>query len=219
MKKSDLFSAVKRGELETVKQLLDSGLSVNIRDDEGDTPLFVAAENGFLEIVKLLLDKGTNPDISDNYDDLPINRAAVAGHLDIVKLFVEHGALYHSPGIGLNPLANAATNGQLPVVKYLIEEKAVPVNDSTEFGGPALQGVAANGHIEVVQYLIEKGADPYQSDSLGQNVFATVEQCMKLDGTTEEEREKYRAILSLLHGEKMQSRSVKNSKKWWQFWK
>ena len=201
MEKSDLFDAVKRGELETVKRLLDSGLSVDTRNDNGATALFVAAESGFLEIVTLLLDKGANPDISDNYDDVPINRAAAAGHLDIVKLLVERGALYHSPEIGLNPLATAAANGQLSVVKYFVEEKMVPVNDSTRFGGPPLQGAAANGHVGVVQYLIEKGADPYQSDSLGQTAFGMVEGCMQLNGITEADKQKYQRILRILRRE------------------
>ena len=184
----------------------------------GKSELFVAAEKGDLDKVKELVAKGANPDLADEYGDVPINRAAVEGHLDVVKFLVEHGAMYHSPGIGLYPLDGAAGNGRLDVVKYLVEEKGVPVNQRTDAGAPPLIGAAADMHVDVVQYLVNKGADPNQRDGLGRNTYTTVEQCMQMAETTEEEKKKYQTILQILRKGKSASQATE-SKKRWQFWK
>jgi hypothetical protein len=46
-----------------VKQMLDRGVDVNIRNDEGWTPLMIAAEQGDVSMVKFLLTRGADPSI------------------------------------------------------------------------------------------------------------------------------------------------------------
>src|SRR5258707_11390465 len=55
----DLFDAVKRGDVETVSNILDEhGEFVNQRDESGATPLHHAAFNWNRQIVRLLIQRG-----------------------------------------------------------------------------------------------------------------------------------------------------------------
>ncbi|MFP3036388.1 MAG: ankyrin repeat domain-containing protein [Wolbachia sp.] len=53
----------------------------------------------------------------------------------------------------------AALNGCLDIVKYLIEQRHVDVNQADKEGFTAL-----NGRLDIVKYLIENGADVNQAN-------------------------------------------------------
>jgi len=53
-------------------------------------------------------------------------------------------------------LRAASMNGHLEVVKYLVEDGGADVHAEDEC---ALQWASSNGHLEVVKYLVDKGAD------------------------------------------------------------
>jgi ankyrin repeat protein len=201
MDQSQLFRAAEKGDLETLEGLL-AGASVNLKNDKGATLLLVAAENGCSNIVEFLIGKGANPNLADNYDDVPLNRAAAHGHSEIVRFLAEHGAVVHSPDIGVTPLLTAAANGHLPVVRYLVEEKKIPVDDLSRHMGSPLQASACNGHLEVVRYLVSKGANANARDSYGKTAIDMAQECMSLSGLSDDEIRNLRAIVSLLKGEK-----------------
>uniref|UniRef100_A0A7V6CNA6 Ankyrin repeat domain-containing protein n=1 Tax=candidate division WOR-3 bacterium TaxID=2052148 RepID=A0A7V6CNA6_UNCW3 len=54
----ELLNACKDGDLEKVKQLLESRADVNARNKDGKTALRIALEEGHKEIVKLLKSYG-----------------------------------------------------------------------------------------------------------------------------------------------------------------
>ena len=59
------FDALKSGDLETVKSLIESGTDVNARDGEGSTPLIWASRYGHPQIVELLIAKGAFVDVRE----------------------------------------------------------------------------------------------------------------------------------------------------------
>lgn len=56
-----------RGDLESVRLLLENNPDINIGDNANETPLYYASDNNHLDIVKLLLDRGANPNIVNRY--------------------------------------------------------------------------------------------------------------------------------------------------------
>lgn len=66
-----LMVAAKNGHLAVVKQLLENGAKMFLREDDGTifgkTALMFAAENGHQGIEELLLEKGANPKERDSY--------------------------------------------------------------------------------------------------------------------------------------------------------
>jgi ankyrin repeat protein len=74
---ASLVEAARKGDIKSVKGLIDKGVPVNGLDHGGMTALTEASWNGHIEIVKLLLDKGADPTInkSDGYSPLKLAQA------------------------------------------------------------------------------------------------------------------------------------------------
>ena len=54
----DLLKAVRQGEIEQVRSLIDKKVDLSVRDNRDKTPLMVAAYNNKLQITKLLIENG-----------------------------------------------------------------------------------------------------------------------------------------------------------------
>jgi uncharacterized protein len=89
---SNLIDAAFKGDIDTVKQLLDKGVNPNSKDSDGETALHYAALKGRTEVVMLLLKKGANPNIKDKDGGTPLMSAAWGGHADVAKLLLAKGA-------------------------------------------------------------------------------------------------------------------------------
>jgi hypothetical protein len=115
----DLLAATRKGDLATVKTLLDKGVSVNSKSPYGSTPLFFACDRGHVEIIKLLLDRGADVNVEDTfYHATALTWAMQKDRYEIVKLLLDHGA--KSPA---DVLAAAARGGDIKLMKIAIESK------------------------------------------------------------------------------------------------
>ncbi len=86
---------------------------------------------------------------------------------ETIKLLVESGAdarLCDDQGVSL--LDEAIVSGDLELVRYLVEEKGLDVNETRRKSGftPLMQA-ASYGYTDIVRYLLEKGADIHARDS------------------------------------------------------
>lgn len=81
-----LIRAVREGNLEELRQLLNGGADVEERDEQGWTPLHWAAGQGHTEIVRLLLEHGAS--ISSTGRDLrvPLLIAQAARRQEVVQI-------------------------------------------------------------------------------------------------------------------------------------
>jgi len=132
----------------------------------GWTPLMYAVEAGQEMICQKLLDMGSDPNHHiDNFSVLMAacrcRREGVAANL--VKMLIEsHGVFatdakdrYHS-----TPLMYAAMEGNVDVVKYLLEICKVPVDSYDARGHTALMLAVRKGQLETSRTLLSLGADP-----------------------------------------------------------
>ena len=76
-----------------VKYLLSSGADINLRDDDGQSPLFVASQKGHCDVVKCLLSAGAYINLRNENGQSPLFVASSSGYYDIVILLTAHGAL------------------------------------------------------------------------------------------------------------------------------
>jgi ankyrin repeat protein len=60
-KELNIFQVCHKGDLDRVKDLIESGVDVNFQGFGFQTPLFYAVEKCHLEITKYLLENGANP--------------------------------------------------------------------------------------------------------------------------------------------------------------
>ena len=62
-----LMYVANEGDLDGIRELLDSGVHVNFKDIDDRTALHVAACNGLTDVVSLLLDRGADLDPKDRW--------------------------------------------------------------------------------------------------------------------------------------------------------
>ena len=73
------------GDLKEVKRLLNQGVSINVKDAFGATPLLVAMVSGKEEVVDFLLSKKANPHIAAKDGYTLMHGAAFSGKKSLVR--------------------------------------------------------------------------------------------------------------------------------------
>jgi ankyrin repeat protein len=134
--------------------LLDNGADIDLPDPDGVSPLHVAVMNANWDLAKRLIDAGADVDQWDIYGEAPLftaiglssrvdgGRASIdppnqTKGIDVIRLLLERGAnpnmqLFFRPANvrgstntrGSTPLIRAASNGDLELVRLLLEHGA-----------------------------------------------------------------------------------------------
>lgn len=84
--------AIKRGEVQRVRELLGQGISVDSRDRHGQTALMLATHSGQSAVVEVLIAHRASLDPTAKYGLSALMLAIVAGHADIAQLLADSGA-------------------------------------------------------------------------------------------------------------------------------
>ena len=123
--KAPLHHAVIDRDQIVVEKLIRWGANVNVRDENGWTPLFTAIHSDSPELVALLLDSGADVNAITLENLAPLHLAASDGRVAIVKLLADHGALLDMrTDHGATALHIAIARQHCKVVKTLIEAGA-----------------------------------------------------------------------------------------------
>ena len=119
------------------------------------------------------LNSGGDPDLLYRDRSL-IHWAAQESDHESVRLLLARGASTETHDEeGHFPLYQAAAEGSLETVQFLVEAGAV-VNRVCD-SGSALSIACAYEHLEVVRYLVSVGADPDLPDSVGDTARSILE--------------------------------------------
>ncbi|XP_065633378.1 serine/threonine-protein kinase 12 [Quercus suber] len=119
-----LMYSANEGDLDGIRELLDSGVNVNFKDTDGRTALHVAACNGHTDVVSLLLDRGSELDPSDCWGSTPLADAVYYKKHDVIKLLEKRGA---------KPLmAPMLVRHAREVPEYEIDPKEIDFTNSVE---------------------------------------------------------------------------------------
>jgi uncharacterized protein len=86
----DLHYNAKTGNIVNIKNILDSGTSIEKRDQLGNTPLIVAALSNKPETVDYLCKKGADVNAQNNDRNTALIGAAYYNLLDVVKVLVKY---------------------------------------------------------------------------------------------------------------------------------
>jgi ankyrin repeat protein len=162
-----LLFAVRDGNTEMTRLLLDRGADIAQSSGNKTSPLLIALLNGQVGIATELLDRGADPNAADAY-----GRAALFAAIDLRNF--NHEKYGDLPTDGHDPL---------DLIKAMLKKSAnvnaktdtVPVHGLMQFDGSWVNfdgetpfvRAALSGDIEVMRMLLEKGADPNISTTQG----------------------------------------------------
>ncbi|XP_057429746.1 integrin-linked protein kinase 1 [Lotus japonicus] len=119
-----LMYLANEGDLDGIREVLESGVSVNFRDIDGRTALHIAACQGLTHVVALLLEKGAQVDTKDRWGSTPLADAIFYKNNDVIKLMEKHGA---------KPLmASMHVNHAREIPEYEIDPKELDFTNSVE---------------------------------------------------------------------------------------
>src|SRR5947209_7435182 len=122
-----MVRATRSGAVDRVRELLESGASINHLHKDGFTPLMRAAYKGNIELVQLLLSRGADPDKTAADGASALFWASIKGHEAIVELLIAAGADVNrarrtdenNRNSKYPPIIAAIRNGQLTTAKRL----------------------------------------------------------------------------------------------------
>ena len=153
-------NAIKRGDINSVKELISNNKEILHTMTPFGSWLHVAAKKGQIEIVEYLVHKGIDVNIKgDIFDASPLRVAAGEGHVEIVQYLIQSGAELDVSSAKRNPLFAAIYGGHKKIVEYLVNQG---IDISVQYTGENIKGMDAYqyakefGQIEIAEYLKRK---------------------------------------------------------------
>ncbi|KAM1512892.1 hypothetical protein ACFX1Z_024395 [Malus domestica] len=119
-----LMYMANEGDLDAIRELIDSGTNVNFTDIDGRTALHIAACQGQTDVVQLLLQRGAEVDPRDCWGSTPLADAIYYKNDDVIKLLEDYGA---KP-----PMAPMHVQNSREVPEYEINPSELDFSNSVE---------------------------------------------------------------------------------------
>ena len=155
-----LVEAVRNGDREAVRSLLQEQVDVNAVQGDGATALAWAVHRDDLETADLLLRAGADASAANDYGVTPLSLACANRNAAMVEKLLEAGADPNAAqSTGETPLMTCARTGNADAVKSLLARGADPKAKESRRGQTALMWALAGKHSEAARLLIERGAD------------------------------------------------------------
>lgn len=168
------MEAASYGKVDALRFLHEKGAKVNLgrktKEDQerlrkgGATALMDAAQNGHLEVVKVLLDEmGADVKARDNMGRNALIRAfrnSDNSKVEVItRLLLDYGADVNVRGEkGKTPLILAVEKEHIGLVKKLLEQEDIEIDDTDKEGKTALLLAVELRQNDIAQLLCEKGA-------------------------------------------------------------
>ena len=167
---------------DTVRFLVEQGADVNVKGSQGGTPLMAEVDIGSLDMLQYLLAHGADVNAKDNDGNTAFR--AVARYLApgpnpynaheqelglVAEFLLTHGADINSQDKnGKTLVADAATEGNLPLLRFLLARKEdahfllpqkADVNLKDNSGQTPLMMALEQGETNAASLLLDNGAD------------------------------------------------------------
>ena len=156
----EIIEAVKSGDLDAARGLLEDGADADVRQGDGATALHWAAHRNDLDAARLLIAGGVSVAPANELGATPLWLATMNGSVAMVALLLDNGADTNAAlNMGETPLMSAARVGNLQTVELLLEHGADVGATEKERHQSALMWAVAQQHPDVVRILLEHGAD------------------------------------------------------------
>ena len=169
----DICQAAAKGDLETVRKLVEGGTDLNktSRTKVGLTALHLAVRNMDFDMAHFLLAEGADVNFRGppgTRQETPLLLAVSLGSEIMARLLIEGGADLESKDRNeRTPLSWAVEKGHEALVELLVEKRADPESKDVN-GRTPLSWAAGKGHEALVELLLEMGLDLDSESNSGQ---------------------------------------------------
>jgi ankyrin repeat protein len=142
--------------LEMVEFLISLGADVNVRDNDGNTPLHIAIcnqwDDEYIEPVEFLVSKGADVNVKNNERKTPLDYAVENVSYKTIALLRQHDD-FHA-------LHRAVECGNIELVKKLVSEgNDIEAKDRCHHDMTPLHCAAHKENKEIVEFLLSQGAN------------------------------------------------------------
>ena len=171
---SDFFTLVTQGDVEAVEAVLTTRfVSLEQRNDEGDTPLLFAARSRHFEMFDLLVRHGANINVLAGNDRDILNLSVRLSSPELAKKALAAGIYTgtFTPRYQGSALIFASAEGEAEIVEAILKAGA-PINRRNNLGWTALQeavilGDGSEVYQRIIRSLLMAGADKTMVDNNG----------------------------------------------------
>jgi ankyrin repeat protein len=175
----DFFKAIELDDEVTISKLLQRGFDANTVNPAGVPGLLLAIKSPAPKVARVLANwPKTKIEQRNSADESALMMAALTGDLELCQMLIKKDADVNKPG--WTPLHYAATNGQLPVIRFLLDEHAYIDAESPNRTTPLMMA-AMYGTPEAVKVLLEAGADPLLKNMQGLNALDFAERVSRTE--------------------------------------
>jgi hypothetical protein len=138
--------------------LLEQGANIDVRTEEGWTPLMHAAYNGHVDVMQTLIDRGADLHARNNYDWTILLVAANNGQTEAVRMLLTQDVDVNARNYyGATALHRAAQGGHLEIAEMLLDAGAdFTIKDRD--GHTPMRCAGHQGQSEVIRLLHARGA-------------------------------------------------------------
>lgn len=189
---ADILTIVKKGTVAEVQQAINAGADVNVRDEEGWTPLMLAAwYNTNPDVLSVLInaDADVNARTEWEWEWTPLVLAAAVAatyntNPDVLSVLIKAGSDVNARDVNGMSLLMGAVKYTNPDVLSVLINAGADVNTRDEDGStPLMYAADLNTNPDVLSVLINAGADMSARDKWGDTAFDYAKNNYAIKGT------------------------------------
>ncbi len=164
-----LLEAAARGDAAAVRRLLSAGAAVDIRNNNGETPLLLAVAENRLDAAVALIDAGADINLQARNLDSPWLLAGARGQTEMLRRMIPRGPDFTLRNrYGGSALIPACHYGHVDTVKLLLTTR-IDVDQINHLGWTCLLELVILGdggpaYVEIARAVLAAGANPNIAD-------------------------------------------------------
>ena len=169
-----IHEAAAAGDVAAIRELVESGVDVNVFNEDGFTPLHLAVRRGQREAIEALLASGADVNLEHAGSgfaaaDIAFQGEAFRDSAELTSLLVARGAEFDPDATIRGPFKRldlAVSAGNAAMTRLLLSLGAVVATDPGH-PRPRLLSAATSGNVEIVELLLDAGVPVDQTDGDG----------------------------------------------------
>jgi len=170
----ELMYATADGELADVERLIQEGVDVNERDQNGESALVWAAKHGHINVMRILIKAGANVNIKSNSGRTALIEAVLRHNYFAVRELLKANAdvdIKDNEGMTALMYVCAIKEEHAGIVIALLNANANVDLQDDDLGYTALMQAVKNRHFETVKILVDRKANVNIVSRLGRTAL------------------------------------------------